>query len=189
MEIITLRSDSKKLKEYRHLFEISQLPSAFSENPKLDWRVRDGFEHAGSLLVGDLRVLKQETDVVEIHPFPEWLVEILQPFSKVGTAYAIVPNWPVHLVDSIKKLPWDQKLSIIKKELLNRKSEHWIAIQYEPGICIKICEYVPHEFLAYYSEDQIPPYLQCFEPNFDFLPKVMGIEATILFPLEIVLKF
>lgn len=189
MKIISLRSDADKLKQYEHLFQISTLPSAFSENQKLDWRIRDGFSDAGTLLVGDLRVLKKDTDVVEIHPFPEWLVEILQPFSKVGTAYAIVPNWSKDFLDSIKKVNWEQKISLIKDRISHTKSEQWIAVQYEPGICIKICEYVPHEFLAQYSEGQIPPYLQCFEPNFDFLPKVMGIEATILFPLEQPLKF
>ena len=187
MKVLNLRTDSENLSQYEHLFEISQVPKAFSEDPKLDWRVRDGFNESGTLLVGDLRVLKTATDVVEIHPFPEWLVEILQPFCKVGKAYAVVPNWPKEFFGALNNTWWKEKLSMIRNRISTMSmmsTDEWLAIEYEPGICIKIPAYVPHEFLARFSEDQKPPYLQCFEPNFDFLPKIMGIEATILFELN-----
>ncbi len=184
MKILSLQDAALSTKEFSHLFEISTLPAAFVENQALDWRVRDGYSNAGTLLVGDLRVMKSSTAIVEIHPFPEWLVEILQPGQQVGKAYAIVPNWSIERLERIKSKAWEEKLSCIEKHLQETSADEWLAITYQPGVCIKIPAYVPHEFLAVVKEGEIHPYLQCFEPNFEFLSESLGINPTALFSVK-----
>jgi hypothetical protein len=168
---------------YNHLFEIATQP-----NPNIIWQVRDEFNSAGTLMVGDLNLSETETNQLEIHPFPEWVIKIFQPGKKPTLAYALVPNLNKKQIEELNSLNISERIIRINKFLGDLTSKDIIAVEYHDGMCLKIPRNVPHYFISKIESNQDIPYLQVFEPRIDFIKDFLGYESTIYFHLQFRLK-
>ena len=186
MRIITSNEYKQAQQEFGHLFDICQ-PSPEMVKKDLDWVVRDGFSQAGTLLLGDLRVKKHESNVMEIHPFPEWVVQIKQ-FGKIsGKVYVIIPKLTEKDLKKIARRDWAKRIERVQKVLDGLTSDDFLAIEYEVGIDIKIPANVPHDFISMVGEGEITPYCNVFEPNFMGIAEVLKV-TTPYFTLKDTLK-
>ncbi|MCP4760630.1 MAG: hypothetical protein GY870_02540 [archaeon] len=174
MKIIREEDYIKAQEEYSHLFEIGILKKEMIEN-NIDWMIRDGYNNAGTLMLGDLYLKKFETNELEIHPFPEWVILMHQPMKKSGKAYVIVPNVSEKDISRLIKREWGKRIEKIQKMLDGLTSENYIAVEYVEGISIKIPENVPHDFISVVKEGEVIPYLQVFEPNWEGIGKALKI--------------
>lgn len=161
-----------------HLFEVN-LPSEKMVEKNQDWVVRESFLPFGPLMVGDLRVVKNDTNVFEIHPFPEWVVQIYLPNKKVGSVYALVPNWTAEFIQELDKMVWSDRLIEIQNRLNKLKIDEIIAVKYEVGTSIKIPANVPHEFISVVHPGEEIPYCQVFEPNDTGIVKAFKITMPV----------
>lgn len=177
-KIITANEYSTTNKTYGHLIEVN-LPSEKMVEKNQDWMVRESFLPFGPLLVGDLRVIKNDTNVFEIHPFPEWVVQIYLPNKKVGSVYALVPNWTVEYIQELGEMIWSDRLIEIQTRLRILKIEQIIAVKYEVGTSIKIPANVPHEFISVVHPGEEIPYCQVFEPNDSGIVKTFKITMPV----------
>jgi hypothetical protein len=164
LKIITEREFSSMNSKYVHLFDVN-LPSQDMVDENKDWVIRESFLPFGPLMVGDLRVIKPSTDVFEIHPFPEWVVQIYMPQKKPGSVYALVPDWDSDIIGQFAKKVWGERLLDIQNQLNRLTLDDVIAIKYEVGTSIKIPANVPHEFISVVNPGEDIPFCQVFEPN------------------------
>ena len=178
--IITLGAYMKKKNSYEHLFEV-QLPP---EGATL-FKVRYNFD-MGTPLVGDL-ILDLETErMLEVHPFPEWVVYLKSSYKVNSKPYLIVPDFPKTLVNKILRKSVEERINLIQKQIDTIKIEDLLAFEYEIGINILVPAFIPHFFISSKinkEADEKPPYLQVFEPNLDILMKNLKIKTTYIFKL------
>lgn len=158
--------------EWGHLYEV-QAPPPDHKN----WRVREVFTQGGHLLVGDLLLDEQEARFLEVHPFPEWVVQVYQPGKRPGGAYAILPKLERKVVARrLPRKPWAKRVATLNKMLGRLSPAEFFAIQYEVGTNIKIPANVPHYFLAKCASGEDLPYMQVFEPSLPILDE--GLKIT-----------
>ena len=92
MQIINENHYEQAQNDYNHLIDIGFPPANMLEN-KISFTIRDGIEHLGFLMLGDLLVYKHETSVLEAHPFPEWVIQLHQVGKKSGKVFVILPKF------------------------------------------------------------------------------------------------
>jgi len=177
MQIITQTKYFDSQLKWNHLFEIAQ-PSNTMISNNMDWMVRDGFDVAGTLLIGDLRVIKQETIVLETHPFPEWVIQLYEIGKKSGKVYAIIPKLSKDQLDQLNSMEYTTRITQTQNFLNDLNPEDFLAIEYVIGVNIKIPANVPHEFIALCTENENIPYCQVFEPNLEKIMKNLQISPA-----------
>ncbi|MFX1445622.1 MAG: hypothetical protein ACFFHV_19575 [Promethearchaeota archaeon] len=178
--IITLETYNKNPVAYQHLFEV-QLPP---DNINL-FKVRSHFE-MGTPLVGDLVLDLENEKMLEIHPFPEWVVFLKSSDRVKSNPYLIVPNFPKSLVKKFTRKSVDERIELIQSEIDSITIDNLIGFEYEIGINILVPAFIPHFFIASkINKDagEKPPYLQVFEPNLDVLTKNLRIKTSYFFKL------
>jgi hypothetical protein len=172
-KIINIHEYLKNIEEYVHLFEICQQPP-----DTIMWQTHDEFTTAGTLLLGDLNLSEQETGIVEIHPFPEWVIKIFQPDKNPGKSYAIFPLLEKKFIN--KTLPrknFVTRIQKIQQKIDSLTSIEIIAVEYVDGMCLKVRENVPHYFLSVIEKGEDIPYLQVFEPRIDYIKSHLGFDT------------
>lgn len=179
-KIITLEAYNENPNAYQHLFEV-QLPP---ENINL-FKVRHHFE-MGTPVVGDLVLDLESEKMLEIHPFPEWVV-FLKSSSKVKSKpYLVVPNFPNSLIKKFSRKSLDERIGLIQNEIDTLTIDDIIAFEYDIGINILVPAFIPHFFISSkINKDtgEKPPYLQVFEPNLDVLTRNLRIKMSYFFKL------
>ncbi len=177
--IITLETYLKNKDSYQHLFEVQLPPESINL-----FKVRYNFE-MGTPLVGDLLLDLESERMLEIHPFPEWVVHLKSDKVK-SKPYLVVPNFPNSLVKKFSRKSVDEKIKLIQNEIDHIKIDDLIAFEYEIGINILVPAFIPHFFIASKINKEAgeePPYLQVFEPNLDVLTKNLKIKTSYFFKL------
>lgn len=164
MRIIHENEYTKIQTEFGYLFDICSPKQEMMEK-NLEWIVRDGFPQFGTLAVGDLRVMKHSTSVLEIHPFPEWVIQCYLPGKKSGKVFAIIPMLSEKDVRKIERTPWARRIELIQKLLDPLPEKEFLAIQYAIGVDIKIPANIPHDFISLVGSGEEIPYCQVFEPD------------------------
>ena len=187
MQIITENQYEQTQMEYNHLIDIGFPPANMLEN-KISFTIRDGIEHVGFLILGDLLVYKHETSVLEAHPFPEWVIQLHQVGKKSGKVFAIIPKFSVKQIKRLNRKSVEVRIEKTKEILENLSMDDYIAIEYMKGISIKINANVPHEFISVVNEGEAVPYCQVFEPNFSYIAETLKINPTTFFDLKDILK-
>jgi len=177
MEKITENRYLEIQSKWGHLFEIAQ-PNPEMIEKNIDWSVKDGYDIAGSLLVGDLRVIKNETNVLETHPFPEWVIQMYQVGRLSGKVYAIIPKISKSQLKELNLTDYAARIKRTQKILDDLQEIDYFAIEYKIGINIKIPANVPHEFISLVSSNETVPYCQVFEPNMENIMKTFQIEPA-----------
>jgi hypothetical protein len=186
MQIIHETEYIQAQKTYGHLFDICQ-PKLEMIEKKIDWWVRDAFDKLGTLMVGDLIVLKHESDMMEIHPFPEWVVQMHMVGKTSGKTYAIVPAFEEKDIRKLEMRDWEKRIKKTQEMLDPLTEKDFIAIEYKEGISIKIPPNVPHDFISVVKIGENDPYCQVFEPNFASVVEIFKI-STPYFNLKMKLK-
>ena len=179
-KIITLEAYNENPSTYQHLFEV-QLPP---EKINL-FKVRHNFE-MGTPMVGDLVLDLESEKMLEIHPFPEWVVFLKSSDKVKSKPYLVVPNFPLSLVKKISRKSVDERIRLIQNELETITIDGLIAFEYEIGINILVPAFIPHFFIASkITKDagEESPYLQVFEPNLDVLTKNLQVKMSYFFKL------
>ncbi|QEE17937.1 hypothetical protein DSAG12_03775 [Promethearchaeum syntrophicum] len=187
MQIITENQYEQTQKEFNHLIDIGIPPANMLEN-KISFTVRDGIEHVGFLMLGDLLVFKHETSVLEAHPFPEWVIQLHQIAKKSGKVFVILPKFSIKQMKRLNRNSVDLRIEKTKEMLEKLNVEDFIAIEYIEGISIKINANVPHEFISIVGEGEVVPYCQVFEPDFSHISETLKINSTSFFDLKDNLK-
>ncbi|TFG21305.1 MAG: hypothetical protein EU530_00735 [Promethearchaeota archaeon] len=182
-KIITIHEYLDHAEEYQHLFEICLQPP-----DNITWQIHDEFVFAGTAFLGDLNLHEQETENIEIHPFPEWVIKIFQPNKKPGKAYAIFPLLPKKFIqNTLPRKNFSTRIQKIQEKINSLTADEIVAVEYQDGVCIKVPENVPHYFLSVVEKGEDVPYLQVFEPRIDFIKSHMGFD-TPYFQLPFKLK-
>jgi hypothetical protein len=179
-KILTFESYLKSKDLYEHLFEVQVPP----ENIKL-WKVRYNFD-MGTPMIGDLLLDLEQERMLEVHPFPEWVVYLRSNYNVKSKPYLIVPTFSNSFVKQISRKTLDKRIELIQKEIEKLSIEDLIAFEYEIGINILIPAFIPHFFICSKINKEAgesPPYLQVFEPNLDILTKNLKIKPSYLFKL------
>lgn len=165
-------------KEYAHLFEILQPPEGLS-----NFKRRDGFPDGGTLLVGDLVCNETQTTNLEIHPFPEWVLQSPRYGKHPGKAYAIFANVdPKFFERKIARKDWIGRVQAYNEYMKTLPIDNFFAIEMPPGIIVKVCKNAPHYFLSAQTADLDSPYLVVFEPEIPVVAEELKA-ATAYFPL------
>ncbi len=166
--------------KYEHIFEV-QLPP---KNINL-FKPRFNFE-MGTPLVGDLLLDLEQENMLEIHPFPEWVVQLKSRDKVNSKAYLIVPNFPRSFIKKLSRKPIGQKINLIQQEVDKTTIEDLLAFEYEVGINVLVPAFTPHFFISSKINKEAgdsPPYLQVFEPNLENLTRILRIKTTYFFKL------
>ncbi len=165
-------------KDYSNLFEILQPPEGLS-----NFKRRDGFPGGGTLLVGDLVCNETQTTNLEIHPFPEWVLQSPRYGKHPGKAYAIFANVdPKFFERKIARKDWIGRVQAYNEYMKTLPIANFFAIEMPLGIIVKVCKNAPHYFLSAQSADQDSPYLVVFEPEIPVVAEELKA-ATAYFPL------
>ena len=178
-KIITIKDFQNNRENFIYLFEVQFPPKEI----KL-FKERYNFE-LGTLLVGDLLLDLEKERMLEIHPFPEWVVH-LKTESKCKP-YLVVPNFSKAFINKLLRKPLHVKLDLLKNCISSLEIENLIAFEYEEGINLLIPAYIPHFFISSKIDKECgeqPPYLQVFEPNFADIAKVLRIKPSYYFKLS-----
>jgi len=139
-------------------------------------------------MLGDLLVYKQETTVLETHPFPEWVIQLHQVGKKSGKVFVILPKFSVKQIKRLNRKSVEVRIEKTKEMLENLSVDDFFAIEYIEGISIKINANVPHEFISIVDEGEVVPYCQVFEPDFSHISETLKINPTAFFNLKDNLK-
>ena len=171
-------------KDFAHLFEILQPPPGL-----LNFKPKDRFSAGGYILVGDLVCNETQTNVMEIHPFPEWVVNSGRFGTCSGKAYAIFARIdPKFLERKISRKDWMGRVQEYKEYLKSLTIDGVFAVELPVGCIIKVCNNVPHYFLSKQQPGEDYPYLVVFEPEIPLLTEDLKI-ATAYFNLNNILTF
>lgn len=166
--------------EFSHLFEVQTPPKEIRL-----FKERFNFE-IGNLLVGDLVLDLESERMLEIHPFPEWVIQLKTIPPSKSKPYLVVPNFSRSFMKKLGRKTFGLKIGLIKKEISSLDMENLIAFEYEEGINVLVPAFVPHFFISSKRNKEVgdlPPYLQVFEPNLLDIAKVLRIKPTYYFKL------
>ncbi|MHA1723448.1 MAG: hypothetical protein ACTSXH_01200 [Promethearchaeota archaeon] len=178
--IVTFNDFKENKERYMHLFEV-QIPN---EHIKL-FKERTTHD-LGTLMVGDLVLDLERERLLEIHPFPEWVVQLKTIKKTNAKPYLIVPNFSLSFMKKFLRKSLDSKIELIKEQTSGLKIEELIAFEYQIGINVLVHAYVPHFFISSKikkKEGEVPPYLQVFEPNYLPVVKTLNIKPSYYFKL------
>ncbi len=170
-------------KEYGHLFEVLQPPSDLA-----NFKPKDGFPAGGTLLVGDLVCNDTLTTNLEVHPFPEWVLQSPRYGKHPSKVYAIFANVdPKFFERKIARKDWIGRVQAYNEYLKALPIDSVFAIEMPFGVIVKVCKNAPHYFLSAPSSGEDFPYLVVFEPNIPVVAEDLKA-ATAYFSLSNPLK-
>ncbi len=170
-------------KDFAHLFEILQPP----ENLQ-NFKPRDGFPSGGTLLVGDLVCTEYQTGNLEIHPFPEWVLQSPRLGKQPGKSYGVFANVDSKIFErKIVRKDWNGRVQTYNEYLKTLTIDDFFAIEMVQGIIIKVCKNAPHYFLSARSPGKDFPYLVVFEPDIPVVTEELKA-ATAYLPLPYLLS-
>mgnify|MGYP006282586589 CR=1 FL=1 len=153
---------------YDHLFEIT------TQQPlDRDWVEREIYDLGGCLMIGDLNLHQQETEQIEFHPFPEWVIKIYQPGKTPGKSFLLVPDLDRDFIRELSVVDYTSRNEIAQKRVRTLTTDEFYAVEYIDGLCIKVPENVPHYFLSVINDGEDVPFLEVFEPKIPLLEKVL----------------
>jgi len=181
IRIIKFEDYIKESESYKHIFEV-QFPS---ENLK-GWNIKYDYS-IGTPLIGDLIMNNFEDKSFEMHPFPEWVVQLINPHGKSSKAYLIVPNLDKSFIKKMLKKNIDNKVELLKNFFKSCTIENIIAFEYQIGVNVMIPAYIPHTFICSKEDLEkglVPAYFQVFEPNFENIVKSLKIKPTQFFRIS-----
>lgn len=191
MKIIDF-NDEEERDAYSHLVEYQVKPADLPGEYE-NFRPRETFP-TGNLLCGDLIINEESTKQLEVHPFPEWVVQLtrLDPIAAGKTqvdGYCIALNLTGKQVKKFTRKDWSERKKMMKEKIKasDLQADEIIAFPMNPGICLKVQENVPHYFVSAQKDDkQVYPYCQVYEPsiNWDELKPFGRFEPTAYFPLK-----
>ncbi len=148
-------------KEYAHLYEVLQPAEGL-----VNFKPRDGFAAGGTLLVGDLVCNESQTSNLEIHPFPEWVLQSPRYGKQPGKAFAIFANVdPKFFERKIARKDWTGRVQAYNDYIKTLPIDGFFAIEMPPGVIVKVCKNAPHYFISAQSAGEDFPYLVVFEPE------------------------
>jgi len=178
--IVNLERYLEDSNAYSHLFEVQLPPDDIKQ-----WKIRYNYD-MGTPLIGDLLLDIEEENMLEIHPFPEWVVHLRSNEIVKSKPYLIVPNFSKKNVKKINRKSIEEKIVIIQNEIENLQIDDLIAFEYELGINVLVPAFIPHFFISSKinkEKGEKAPYLQVFEPKLDILTKNLKIKTTYFFKL------
>ena len=176
MKIIREKEYFEARDKYAHLFDIG-MPSQEMVEKDLGWIVREEVNYGGAMMVGDLMVQKHKTNVLETHPFPEWVVQLHQMGKNSGKVYALIPNFSSKQMKRLTRKKISERTEYTKQFLKELPPDDYLAIEYLEGISIKIGSNVPHEFISVVNSEEAIPYCQVFEPNLFPLSQMLNFDV------------
>ena len=182
--IIKFEDYIKNTKEFIHIFEVQMPPDEINL-----WKIRYNYD-MGTPLLGDLLLDLEKENMLETHPFPEWVVYLKSVGNFSSKPYLIVPNFPKNLIKKIARKTVDEKINVIQNEIDTITIDDLIAFEYEIGINILVPAFIPHFFISSrINKDagERPPYLQVFEPKLDVLTRNLKIKTSYFFKLPFTL--
>lgn len=178
--IITLEDYISKENDYNHLIEVQFPPADVNI-----FKVRMNFD-MGTPLIGDLVLDVEAENLLEVHPFPEWVVFLRSKTLTKSKPYLVVPNLSKKFMRKLNRKSVYHRIELIKEELKDLKQSDLFAFEYELGVNILVPAFTPHLFVSS-QIDKVsgdnPPYLQVFEPKLDELTKNLKIKTTYFFTL------
>ena len=169
--------------KYSHLVDIGILNENMVKD-NIEWEIRGGFRISRPLLVGDLRVIRQKSQIMEIHQFPEWVIQMYQTNTNAADTLLIMPELSSKMVKDLQNMPWNTRCLKIQEILKKEKNPTYVGISYRDGVSIKVNANIPHDFICPLIGDQSVSYCQVFEPDFNSIGEVYKIDPTKIFPLE-----
>ncbi|MBD3255022.1 MAG: hypothetical protein GF383_08005 [Candidatus Lokiarchaeota archaeon] len=165
---------------YRHLFEVQVPPSKIKT-----WKVRYNYI-LGTLMVGDLILDLESENMLEIHPFPEWVVHLKRFNQPTTVPYLVVPDLDLSITRKITRKPYPDKIELIEDLISHLTISNLIAFEYQLGVNVLVPAFIPHFFISskFDKEGHVAaPYLQVFEPNINALQQTLNIKPTSYFQL------
>ncbi|MHA1681068.1 MAG: hypothetical protein ACTSUE_08670 [Promethearchaeota archaeon] len=167
MNILT--HESEDLEAYAHLVEYQVKPPDLPQEFQ-NFRVRETFP-MGNLLCGDLVINEESSKQLEVHPFPEWVVQLIRLDTKKTqvAGYIATLNMTPKELKKLVKLDWRSKTKEIKERVKNCSNDDIILFKLIPGLCVKIRGNVVHYAISEQKPDENAyPYCQVFEPAIDW---------------------
>ncbi|TFG30285.1 MAG: hypothetical protein EU532_01480 [Promethearchaeota archaeon] len=178
--IITFAAFFENIDLYGHLFEVQTPPEGVNL-----FKVRYNFD-MGTPLVGDLILDLENERMLEVHPFPEWVVYLRSSYKVNSKPYLVVPNFPKTLVNKMLRKSVDERINVIQQQIDTIQIQDLLAFEYKIGVNVLVPAFIPHFFISSKINKEAgekPPYLQVFEPNLDLLTKNLKIKTTYFFKL------
>ena len=167
MQIIDYKENPDTLKQWAHLCAYQVRPESLGPQ---NFAKRDGFP-VGHLMVGDLIVNEEFAKQLEVHPFPEWVAQLVRLDTEQPSVdgYCIFLNVPEKDFHKIEKKDWRERKDQFKDLVKACTEDDIVAFHMVPGICVKVIANTPHYFIsAAKSEDAEYPYCQVYEPEIDW---------------------
>ncbi len=116
-------------------------------------------------MVGDLVCNESQTNNLEIHPFPEWVLQSPRYGKKTGKAFAVFANVdPRFFERKIARKDWIGRVQSYNEYMKTVSKDNFFAIEMPPGVIVKVCKNAPHYFLSVLNPGEDFPYLVVFEP-------------------------
>lgn len=193
MKCIDHKTPADVLAQYVHLVEYQSRPADLPQQFQ-NFKPRDSFP-MGQLLCGDLVINEEKAKQLEVHPFPEWVVQLVRIETDVPSVngYCIALNMEQKEFKKFAKKDWRIKKDDLKGLIKDVTADGLVAFKMGIGICLKVQASVPHYFvsapapggnvLAY-------PYCQVFEPtiNWDKLAPFGKFEPTAYFSTDLEIR-
>ncbi|MFX0100795.1 MAG: hypothetical protein ACFFCS_14560 [Candidatus Hodarchaeota archaeon] len=169
MNFIDFSDDLEILNEYSHLIEYQIKPVDLPKEYE-NFRPRETFP-TGQLLCGDLVVNEEMTKQLEIHPFPEWVVQLIRLDTKDEQldGYEVALNVSKKDLKKLGRKDWTTRVDMIKEMIKSMTEEDIVVFRMVPGICVEINANVPHYVICKNKPaGKSYPYMQVFEPTIDW---------------------
>lgn len=150
---------------FSHLVEYQAKPTDLPKEHE-NFRVRETFP-LGNLLCGDLVINEEATKQLEMHPFPEWVVQLQRLDTPAGAlrGYCIALDMTAKDLRKLEKKDWRERKDAVKELVKACTPEQLVAFAMAPGICVKVPANVPHYFVSARNDGtKAHPYCQVFEP-------------------------
>lgn len=169
VKYINFSDDASLLDEYSHLIEFQQKPADLPQEYE-NFRPRDTFP-TGNLLCGDLIVNEEMTKKLEMHPFPEWVVQLirLDTRDEQVDGHVVCLNVSKKELRKLGRKDWSTRVGMNKEKIKAMTPDDLLAFRMAPGICVKVIANVPHYFICKEKPaGKSYPYMQVFEPSIDW---------------------
>jgi hypothetical protein len=169
VQIIDYRETPETLKQFAHLCEYQVRPEGLPDGPQ-NFKRRDGFV-AGRLMIGDLIINEEFSRQLEVHPFPEWVAQLVRLDTDQPSVdgYCVFLNVPEKDFHKIEKKDWRERKDGIKELVKVCTEGSMVAFRMVPGICVKVDPNAPHYFISAAKPDDAEyPYCQVYEPEIDW---------------------
>lgn len=169
-----------------HLVEYQAAPTDLPQQYE-NFRVRETFP-VGTLLCGDLVINEESTMQLEMHPFPEWVVQLQRLETPMASlqGHCIALDMTAKELKKLGRKDWKDRKELVRDLVKQCTGDKLVAFSMAPGICLKVPANVPHYFVSVKNDGTAAyPYCQVFEPAiaWDTLAPFGRVEPTAYFQL------